>query len=510
MCIRDRSNSDFSIFNDCVKKAKEEIDKKILEENSKYENNLTDTFNVVDYLAKDLETLREENSYLESTDRYHIKIEANQSYEDTPIKHGARDYEKIAKSRSPRTISIDYCIANTKLSKRVYEMPLKLDTSSELYIRINGKASGGCESHNVNYSSAVDKTNFTSQVLAELPSHYKSKSQGLEETPVITFKSQRNDIPTYINERKHLNLSKTDNRMLTDIYNEVLNQMQNLSKTDMNSSLECGDSLSFNTDYNEILESNRRGAEDDVAIELECPQDHEAISLKAFPVANSGLQLLSTIRSYKKLQGNDLDEWLEKYKLNKAKPILKRAAITSIKALTEYLGKRSREESQAFLKERGIGQRGLRDRILMAIDQDSGKYAQDLAKIIKAFASSLEPILLSKNCRKPVPTLYKWLKEQKLDGLFPLFDKAGYDNYEDILLQMCSLHPITSEILKNDVGILQSLIRSQILYRLAEGNIPTNKVEAKEYCRTVLVHKYDLITKYESTDKSAACTCNII
>lgn len=473
-----RSNSDFSIFNDCVKKAKEEIDKKIAEENAKFENNFIDTFkaNVVDYLGKDLETLREENSCLESTERHHARSEAGQSFEDTPAKRQAPNCQTVAKNRPPKAVSIDHCIASAKLSKRVYEMPLKLDTSSELYIRINGKASGGCESHNANYSSAVDKTNFTSQALAELPPHsYGSKIQGVEETAVITFKSQRNDIPTYINERRHLNLSKTDNRMLTDIYNEVLNQMQNLSKVDMNSSLECADSLSFNTDYNELLESKRRGAEDDGAIELECPQDHEAISLKAFPVANSGLQLLTTIRSYKNVQGSDLDEWLEKYRLSKARPMLKRAAITSAKALAEHLSKKSHEESQAFLKERGVGQRGLRDRILMAIDQDSGKYAQDLVKIIKALASSPEQVLLAKNCRKPVPTLYRWLQNQKLDALFPLFAKAGYDNYEDILLQMCSLHPITSEILKDDVGISQPLIRSQLLYKLAEGNAQLTK-----------------------------------
>jgi len=440
---RSVSANDFDVFNDCIKKAKEEIDKQIIDKN------LIEPF--PDYLAKDLETLREENSYLESTDRHHIKLEVSQSFEDSPK---IKDYEKVIKNKSPKSISVDCYLAKLN-NKKVYDMPLKLDTSSELYIRINGKPNKGIKSLNMNYFA---ETNYTSHAFSEAPFDIK-KNQYMK--PMI-FKSQRNDIPTYINERKRLNLNKTDNKIVTDIYNEVLNQMQNLSRID--SSLEYGDSISL-----DILEETERQVEDDV-FQLDCPFDHDAISLKAFPVVNSGLHLLSTIRSSTNIFNNELDEWLGRYKLDKIKPLLRREGLDTKEKLIKYFNGKSYDILQNLLKDKGINKRGLRDRILMAINIATGKYTQDLLKIIKTFTNNYpEHISLSKKYEKPIPTLKTWLKDQKLEGLFPLFIKAGYDDYESILSQMCSLHPITNEILKNDAGISQPLIRSQVLYKLTEG-----------------------------------------
>jgi hypothetical protein len=66
------------------------------------------------------------------------------------------------------------------------------------------------------------------------------------------------------------------------------------------------------------------------------------------------------------------------------------------------------------------------------------------------------------------PTISEWLHALKLENLIPNFLNAGYDDYDFIIAQMFSRHPISDTILAQDIGIRKPGYRARILARLQD------------------------------------------
>jgi len=510
-----------------------------------------------DMQAKALETLREENEELEGT--IELKEMLNDSKNEpiivlpevlqSPPKKSARpeinevlQYEEIAKDKSPRDTSIHYYIATSKnQSKKTCDLPLKLDTNSELYIKINENGSRPTsarqnqDSNNLNYSHTTIASTFLCEpskaectmkikqdMLKQSPLNgqqsYENSIQGTSNSEGMicaTFKSQKNDIPAYINDRKRLNLNKTDNKVVADIYNELLNQMQNYSKLDNssvnNNSVEYGDSIFFETlndNYEQFekmvsqkeQEENKtppKPIEDDIEkeLELESPDEHHTVSMKAFPIENCGMQYLTTDkcefsetheqynineivrRSY---INEELDRWLENINLRSIGSILGKSGINTKSALTKLLEQTSYINAHKILQSNGIQKHGIRDRIILAYEQESGQFKTSLLKSLdRSQINHQHKESTIFNCCGRVPkivpdfinppSLKLWLGRQNFGNLISGFMKAGYDDYEWLLTQMCSDHPLTDEILMKEIGIQNAATRSRLLFKLTEG-----------------------------------------
>jgi hypothetical protein len=52
-----------------------------------------------------------------------------------------------------------------------------------------------------------------------------------------------------------------------------------------------------------------------------------------------------------------------------------------------------------------------------------------------------------------LPSVQEWLESMKLGHVYVNFQEAGYEDYEFILWQMFSRHPITDTTLRSDVKI---------------------------------------------------------
>ena len=545
----------------------------------------------------ELETLKEENSDLEVTTNVKNALE-NQALEIVtepvvvvqeieipqppasqkktgPVINEVLQYEEVAKDKSPRDTSIHYQLANTKnRSLKAYDMPLKMDTTAEMFIHMDTNQSQIESMRNLEFNMNYYYPDVTGTFLCEPSksecsikfkgecckgSHrnvQQSSECSLQATmtsegaAVAVFKSQKNDVPMYVNERKRLNVNKSDNKVVADIYNELLNQMQNYSKIDNNNntSVEYGDSIFFETvndnyeQFEKMIGQTETGKtpdkkEEEIVLEPESPTEHNPVLMKNFPVNNCGLQFLTAGKEdeasrnigeakARSFINEDLDRWLESIELRSIGSTLAKSGITSKEAILRAMKGLEYDAAMKTLKKMGVQKRGARDRIIIVLDQESGTYKSALIKLIeehKAAYGKNDSVSSILGCCGKLPrmvpdlmhppSLKLWLGRQNLASVYHCFASAGYDDYEWILAQMCSSYPLTDSILAEEVKISQASIRTRLLYKLKEGIINAfiiTIIEAEEYCELILMPKYGLGTKYEGVDQATACGCFVL
>jgi hypothetical protein len=438
-----------------------------------------------------LETLREESSYLESTTGLHEaleKLRASSMVRQERVSNANEllDYEEIEKDKSPNNHSIEHHLATNKKNK-LSEMPLKLDTSSKLFLLLDNKKEKSKE-HNMNYTLEQPILN---SILCE-PHNQIDDFNKKTKTTIAVFKSHKNDIPSFINERKHLKLNKSDNRVVTSIYKELMNQMPNLDNTSLEGESEYVDPMSeefermLNKAQNTAIPCKKSFEQDMV---LESPVEHNMVTLTAFPIETCGMQFLHTEKSEgskspsKKCVNTDLSNWLEELQLKSLSNILARSGIKSKRDLFAFVRGKSYNIAMQALKVKGIEKRGYRDRILLAIEQESEEYKSHLNKFLK---ENTEVNLRKEGftvfgCYGKMPCLIPdflhpinfklWFGRQSLSTAYSQFVKAGYDNYEWTLMQMSSEHPLTENILFKELNIIQPMQRTRLLQRLKEGKV---------------------------------------
>ena len=121
------------------------------------------------------------------------------------------------------------------------------------------------------------------------------------------------------------------------------------------------------------------------------------------------------------------------------------------------------------LKEAGILVPGDRAKILIRIQEKAGNFGFTIPKSVYYSCNDLSEIKNDTNIDK----LNNWLQNLKIENYLMNFVLNGYHSIELLLLQMESKYPITTEFLRDEIGIDKVGHRSRIINKLKE--------EAKSY-----------------------------
>ena len=126
------------------------------------------------------------------------------------------------------------------------------------------------------------------------------------------------------------------------------------------------------------------------------------------------------------------------------------------------------------LKEAGIIPPGDRAKILIRIQEKAGNFGFRIPKRVYYVCNNLDMIENDEN----INNLNNWLKDLKIDNYLMNFIYNGYHSIELLLMQMESKNPLTSDILKEEIGIEKVGHRSRILNKLKdEGRSYNNKLK---------------------------------
>lgn len=185
---------------------------------------------------------------------------------------------------------------------------------------------------------------------------------------------------------------------------------------------------------------------------------------------------VSSVRTSQRYWGetSQLQDWLEKRRLSEIYTLLAASGFEDVEALLS----RPQVLSQDDLLHMGIAKPGHRQRLLMALDEESGLFTR--TQVVHFFPSSRPQIRCCGTQLNPTSTfnlalsnpLRDWLRSIKLEHLFDRFQASGFDDLNDLVQMMTWRSPITDEVLERDIGITKPGHRARILSRLQEGSKP--------------------------------------
>ena len=136
------------------------------------------------------------------------------------------------------------------------------------------------------------------------------------------------------------------------------------------------------------------------------------------------------------------------------------------------------------LKEVGISFPGERAKILIRLKEKANLFGFSLPKGVYHTCKDLNKI----NEDKYISELNKWLKTLKVEKYLMNFVNSGYHSLDLLLLQMNTENPLTSEILRDEIGIDIIGYRSRILNKLKDdGKNLYNKLKTT----TLIVNNKD-------------------
>ena len=116
------------------------------------------------------------------------------------------------------------------------------------------------------------------------------------------------------------------------------------------------------------------------------------------------------------------------------------------------------------LKEAGISIPGDRAKILIRIQELSNNFPFPVPKEVYHSIEDINKIENDENIQK----LKKWLESLKVEDYLINFIYSGYHSIELLLMQMISYNPLTSEMLKEEIGIDKIGYRSRIINKLKD------------------------------------------
>ena len=146
------------------------------------------------------------------------------------------------------------------------------------------------------------------------------------------------------------------------------------------------------------------------------------------------------------------------------------------------------------LKEAGILVPGDRVKILIRIQEKAGYFGFTIPKSVYHLCNDLSEIKSDINIDK----LNSWLQNLKIENYLMNFVLNGYHSIELLLLQMESKYPITTEFLRDEIGIDKVGHRSRIINKLKEearsynNNLKTSALiigddENNKYCDCLII-----------------------
>ena len=127
------------------------------------------------------------------------------------------------------------------------------------------------------------------------------------------------------------------------------------------------------------------------------------------------------------------------------------------------------------LKEAGINIPGDRAKILIRIKEKANIFGFTIPKSVYYICQNLDKIENDQH----IKILNQWLAELKIEQYLINFLNNGYHSIELLLMQMGTEYPLTTEILRDEIGIDKIGYRSRILNKLKEeATILNNKLKS--------------------------------
>jgi hypothetical protein len=173
---------------------------------------------------------------------------------------------------------------------------------------------------------------------------------------------------------------------------------------------------------------------------------------------------------------NSLLAWLDKHGISELFDILHENGYIDLESLLERMHSNN-PITEDFLKTLGISKLGLRYKLLILLEEESGvqpRAAYTRHSIYHGVATTMtfgdenSPI-------EVCDTLSEWLSSLKLEELIPTFLNNGYCSYEDLVMQMNSRYPLSDSMLATELGIAKPGHRSRILTKLTEDLRPARR-----------------------------------
>ena len=186
----------------------------------------------------------------------------------------------------------------------------------------------------------------------------------------------------------------------------------------------------------------------------------------------SSLVTQSRLKSSHK-RNNPLIEFLSQINLLKYLNNLDSNGFDDINLLIEEAKKGDIIKDQE-LKEAGISTPGDRAKILIRIKEKANLFGYTVPKSVYYTLKNYDNIENDEH----IKDLNKWLSNIKVDRYLMNFVNNGYHSIELLLMQMETENPLTTEILRDEIGVDKIGYRSRILNKLKEeGRSLNNKLK---------------------------------
>ena len=190
--------------------------------------------------------------------------------------------------------------------------------------------------------------------------------------------------------------------------------------------------------------------------------------------------------------GRLLKDFLFQINMDKYLNILATNGFDDINLILEQSKNGGTSILDSELKEAGISIPGDRAKILIRIQELSNNFAFPIPKEVYHQIEDINKIENDEHIQK----LKRWLENLKVEDYLINFIYSGYHSVELLLLQMISNNPLTSEMLKEEIGIDKIGYRSRIINKL--------KDEAK-YFLSQLKTKTLVINKGDENSNNCQC-----
>ena len=300
----------------------------------------------------------------------------------------------------------------------------------------------------------------------------KDKFQYKPKGSLTKRNSPKKDISSYSNKtvNKTMNKSKSKNKNVKKLsiskdfmVNKKIKK-NNLNEIERYFNEDINDQLNIEDEKAKRLEQKEYALEDqvnlDIIDDIPNPKNFKNSILSINKLNNE--EEKDNFLNYK--PNNLLKDFLFQINMDKHLAILANNGFDDINLILEQSKNGGTSIQDYELKEAGISIPGDRAKILIRIQELSNNFPFPVPKEVYHTIEDINKIENDEHIQK----LNKWLKNLKVEDYLINFIYSGYHSVELLLMQMISYNPLTSEMLKEEIGIDKIGYRSRIISKLKD------------------------------------------
>ena len=298
----------------------------------------------------------------------------------------------------------------------------------------------------------------------------KDKTQNKPKDSLTKRNSPKKDISSYSNTtvNKMMNKGKSKNKNIkkVSISKDFMNKKdkKNQNEIERYFNEDINDQLNIEEEKIKRLEQKEYAFEDEVNLDI-IDDTPNSKSLKNSIISINKInndEEKDNILNFK--SNNLLKDFLFQINMDKHLAILANNGFDDINLILEQSKNGGTSIQDHELKEAGISIPGDRAKILIRIQELSNNFPFPVPKEVYHTIEDINKIENDKHIQK----LNKWLKNLKVEDYLINFIYSGYHSVELLLMQMISYNPLTSEMLKEEIGIDKIGYRSRIISKLKD------------------------------------------